>query len=82
MKAGDLIGRRIRVVVAEGREPCRVRLGACTPLTATVEGRARRFIAAPLGAIGVVETDDGRMIAFDAGADIACGKIAIDLLDH
>lgn len=76
MRSSELIGRRATVKVHD--TPCRVRHGDCAVLSETVTGTLRRFINMPGGPIGFIEVA-GQLIAFDAGTDLASGKVEIEL---
>lgn len=81
MKARDLVGRRVTIIVH--RTPCRCSiLGSDFDLlTTSTSGRIERFIDAPNGALGILSADDGRRILFDAASDIHLGKIEIEVSD-
>jgi hypothetical protein len=38
-----------------------------------------KFIHAPGGSIGMLTTDDGRRIVFDAGLDLVHGRMSIEV---
>lgn len=77
MKGSALIGQRVTLECH--RPPCRVVLAGTEPLVFTTEGVIRRIESQPGGPIGVLEADDGRMIAFDCGLDISAGVLSIVL---
>lgn len=80
MKASELAGQRMRIVVKD--TPCRCVRDGCIPLTATTEGRLLRFEKMPFGPIGFLQTDDGTTICFDAGGDILSETIELELLTN
>ena len=80
MKSSELIGQRVRIVVNE--TPCACRMDGHDVLTETVTGKIERFIRMPAGPIGVLRTDDGRAIVFDAYNDIGLGKIELERITH
>lgn len=79
VKSGQLIGTRMRVVVE--RDPCRVHMQGCMPLTETTEGVIETFFKMPGGAVGVIKRDDGVLVAFDAELDIKAGKVWLESID-
>lgn len=77
VSARELKGRRVSIIVH--RPPCIVRMDGTVPLTASAVGTVERFIRMPGGAIGIIITDAGERVAFDAGLDIKAGKITIEV---
>lgn len=80
MNAKDLKGTRVTIQVNEA--PCRCIYPGSEILTETVTGTIRGFKQIPAGPIGFLETDAGSLVCFDAGADIASGKIEIQLIEN
>jgi hypothetical protein len=80
MKASELIGKRIRIVV--NATPCRCVYPGCDILERTTEGVVTRWEHQPAGLIGFLRTDEGELICFDAAGDISSGKIELELRGH
>jgi hypothetical protein len=79
VKSDELVGRRVTLEVHD--TPCNVSMGAYEPLRETTSGTVKSITSYPGGPIGVIEADDGRSIAFDAGLDLRNGRVRVVLED-
>lgn len=76
-RGSELVGKRVTLRVH--KTPCIIRADGYLPLRESVSGIIKGFSKQPAGPVGILEDDDGNLIAFDAGLDLQNGRIDIEV---